>query len=276
MNLKNYIGLTKASEIRELGKPLLDNTDIDEVNFGRTYKNAGLSFTTNPERMEWSIVSKKYKVARGCLSPTERQLKPGCYLSDHFVDTHPEQILLKQENQNCFSFYHNILIMNSTSEYNEVFEFATFNKNSSINEWYHSNMDILEKFINYLKVKTAHYWQQPEKYWLQIPDLMDGIGKARYRNDEGLILDKDIVKTKADFQYEKLTAREKECLYWLFYGKTVPEIALILNISKRTVEKFITNLKTKFDCCTLFQLGDALSKLRTKSILLEKFSLQAK
>lgn len=70
-----------------------------------------------------------------------------------------------------------------------------------------------------------------------------------------------------------LTAREKECAYWLFCGKTIPEIALILEISKRTVEKFIINIKEKFNCCTLFQLGNTLSAFCDKLMLLEKLNV---
>jgi len=69
---------------------------------------------------------------------------------------------------------------------------------------------------------------------------------------------------KLQEQYDALTPREKECAYWLFYGKTVPEIALILNVSKRTIEKFIVNIKEKFNCYTLFQLGVALAPIKDK------------
>jgi FixJ family two-component response regulator len=79
-------------------------------------------------------------------------------------------------------------------------------------------------------------------------------------------------KNNINCKYEKLTAREKESAFWLFNGKTIPEIALILNISKRTVEKFITSIKNKFDCCTLFQLGNELSIIRDKLMLMEKLN----
>ncbi len=52
-----------------------------------------------------------------------------------------------------------------------------------------------------------------------------------------------------------LSSRELDCIRWLLKGKTVPEIAIILDISHRTVEKFILNLKTKLGCYSLFQLG---------------------
>lgn len=44
-----------------------------------------------------------------------------------------------------------------------------------------------------------------------------------------------------------LTAREKECLHWIVYGKTAWEIGMILNISKNTVIFHVENLKRKFN-----------------------------
>lgn len=44
----------------------------------------------------------------------------------------------------------------------------------------------------------------------------------------------------------KLTLREEEILFYLIRGKTTKEIARILNISPRTVETHIDNLKIKF------------------------------
>ncbi|MCL5260391.1 MAG: helix-turn-helix transcriptional regulator [Gammaproteobacteria bacterium] len=80
----------------------------------------------------------------------------------------------------------------------------------------------------------------------------------------GFAAEQDQNKTNTDLQYDSLTSREKECIYWLFNGKTVPEIALILNASKRTIEKHIISIKNKFACYTLFQLGNSANPIRHK------------
>ena len=58
-----------------------------------------------------------------------------------------------------------------------------------------------------------------------------------------------------------LTKRELECVCWMRQGKTAEEVAIILGISKRTVEQHITSMKKKFGCTTLFQLGGIIGKL---------------
>lgn len=46
--------------------------------------------------------------------------------------------------------------------------------------------------------------------------------------------------------FPSLSRREKECLGYLMRGKTMREIALTLNLSVRTIEAYIENLKNKF------------------------------
>lgn len=56
------------------------------------------------------------------------------------------------------------------------------------------------------------------------------------------------------FQGVYLTRREVECLYWLSQGKSAEETAIILFISKRTIEKHFENIKLKLDCRNKYQL----------------------
>lgn len=55
-----------------------------------------------------------------------------------------------------------------------------------------------------------------------------------------------------------ITHRQAECLYYLFRGKTAKQIAKILNLSYRTIEYYIENLKNKFDCKNRTELIDLL------------------
>lgn len=58
-------------------------------------------------------------------------------------------------------------------------------------------------------------------------------------------------------QKVNLTLREFECLAHLTKAKTAKEIAILMNISPRTVENHIENLKTKLHCMTKSQLVEA-------------------
>lgn len=55
----------------------------------------------------------------------------------------------------------------------------------------------------------------------------------------------------------QFTVRESECLFLLIRGKTAKEIGLFLNISPRTVESYIENIKIK---CNVSKRSDIITK----------------
>lgn len=54
----------------------------------------------------------------------------------------------------------------------------------------------------------------------------------------------------------QLSARQKQCLFFLVYGKSAKAIAKILKVSPRTIETHIEILKVKFQCHTKSELID--------------------
>lgn len=55
-----------------------------------------------------------------------------------------------------------------------------------------------------------------------------------------------------------LTPREEECAIYLMQGSTLKEIAKALDLSPRTVEFYLKNIKNKLNCRTKFQMMRAL------------------
>jgi DNA-binding CsgD family transcriptional regulator len=51
-----------------------------------------------------------------------------------------------------------------------------------------------------------------------------------------------------------LSARELECIFCILRGMTAKQIAEILNLSKRTIEFYLENVKNKFGCLTKTEL----------------------
>lgn len=276
-NLKNNFCLNSSHEMHDICRPLFEHSEIDFIGYGRFYKdNSLLVLESKAGYAEWYIKTKQYQVSRPAVNPKERRMPKGVCVADSLDQSHPRAKALVNLQQTLFKHYHNVFMVDSHQDYNEVFDFKTFNKNSGHNEWCVNNIDVLEKFAAYFKEKAAPLLKQAEKHRISLLDFDKNIGAARNDLDSYLIAPDEITKSSANFQYEKLTKREKECIYWLFYGKTVPEIAVILNISKRTVEKFIAKLKNNFGCSTLFQLGNNLSGIKNKLILLEKFCSKRK
>ncbi len=81
-------------------------------------------------------------------------------------------------------------------------------------------------------------------------NYLPNIKRACYKNFNDVVIDGI-----------KLSKREAECLYLLAKGKMTKEIGYILNLSARTVEYYISNMKDKLNCCSRSQL---LEKLRSQ------------
>jgi len=58
---------------------------------------------------------------------------------------------------------------------------------------------------------------------------------------------------KEEFGNVELTAREKECLYWVAQGKSDQDIGDILNLSHHTVHSYLEKAKSKFNVRTRTQ-----------------------
>ena len=61
-----------------------------------------------------------------------------------------------------------------------------------------------------------------------------------------------------------LTEREKECVDHLILGKTIKETAKLMNLSPRTVEFYLKNIRKRLDCQTKGQLIEKVQKAYQK------------
>lgn len=85
------------------------------------------------------------------------------------------------------------------------------------------------------------------------------VANVRQQSSETTENDASDLLAKNDDNFH-FTAREIECINWMIKGKTSLEIAMILNLSERTVETHINNIKKKTKCYKQFQLGYILGK----------------
>lgn len=54
----------------------------------------------------------------------------------------------------------------------------------------------------------------------------------------------------AKYKHTYFTKREAECMVWLLKNKTIADVAMMLGLSKRTVEFYINHMKAKIGCRT--------------------------
>jgi DNA-binding CsgD family transcriptional regulator len=64
-----------------------------------------------------------------------------------------------------------------------------------------------------------------------------------------------------------LSQREKQCIRYLLQGYTAAETAQLLNLSKRTVESYLQNIKLKMNCYTKVELFEKFKDVEALGVL---------
>lgn len=193
----------------------------------------------------------------------------GAYLWDAWEPTHSGHQLVGNDAALNFNIGRGITILEKTDQWIDKFEFASTPNNYLINGFYLNNLELLHNFVQNFKETSHSLIKEAEKargivpYEDNINFYQDGldtqIPHVEYSN---IFWNRNKNKLgKQNATLFNLSSRELDCIHWLLKGKTVPEIAIILEISHRTVEKFILNLKTKLGCHSLFQLGIKINLL---------------
>lgn len=68
------------------------------------------------------------------------------------------------------------------------------------------------------------------------------------------------VSIEQDSSKMYLSKKEIECVNWMIKGKSSSEMAIILGISKRTIETHMNSIKRKLNCYKQFQVGYLIGK----------------
>ncbi len=157
-----------------------------------------------------------------------------------------------------FNVDHGISLIYPSNDYCDIFEFAVAKNNTAANLNHLTN---LQQILNSIET----YKEQAKQL---IIDADAAAAPMEFATTVDLYQDKPNnkilalnVKQFGQVIYpHTLTPREVETVYWLIRGKTVPEIAILLQLSKRTVETYVNNIKFKLACKSLFQLGHVVGK----------------
>lgn len=164
-------------------------------------------------------------------------------------------------------FSHLFSIIEDNGKYQNCYYFGSGLNNENANNFYINNLDVLHAFIQYFKdvVKSNKILKKA----LSTNIILPGYAPLK---EENMFSKHMLRKTLPTSKLKRyiigninngiwLTSRELDYVRRLRLGKNMKEIALLENVSKRTVEEAITNIKEKLDCSTMFQLGEQIALL---------------
>ena len=216
-------------------------------------KKTFLLLTTHPSYSEL-FIKEKFYMSACCGEPIE--YSNTYFLSDALTDVNNMQIALAQQE----GLGHGLIIVKKLPNYNyaEIFYFYAALDNKEINNFYLNNLNLLEQFISYFKNAYNHKLEELSKKAIIYPSDSKDIFLLN-PNLKNVIIPKDFnlehkTSNPAISLSNRITAREKSCLHLIKSGCSNKIIARKLNISVRTVEKHIENMKSKLSINSRYKL----------------------
>lgn len=161
--------------------------------------------------------------------------------------------------QSDFNIYHRICIVDRGPNYYRACAFGVNCSSKSVFTYYINLLDTLRKFIKYFESKVNELNDNIDKQnTIRIPYFHQKIVSLNEKN--GLIQ----FESELDFENNNLskftdklfTLRERECVSLIAQGYTMKSAAIQLQISPRTVEQHLRNIKDRYGLHTKNQLVD--------------------
>lgn len=251
INIKNNIVLASADAIKQICGPLFDFLGVDYFSFARVYTDGRrIRLCTDPVWVEHFYRAKLYNISVFERSPS--LYMPGQFLwSNNSNNTGLE--ILKKHLREEYNRDHVLSIVRTQNDFMDVFNIAGKVNAIDIENKYFMYMECIHKFINYFLVEANKFILQAEKEKFLVP-----IDDSKFLSDDGSGLQKDLkygnfmdqikltqVFLDTPIGVVLLSPRETQSLVLTLKGKTSKEIAKILALSPRSIEKYIDNIKLK-------------------------------
>jgi LuxR family quorum-sensing system transcriptional regulator SolR len=260
---KNDITLTHHGRINSICSPL-KKFGISFFNYLKVFKDGTIADINNAPQMTEYFYYKSTVYQKFLPITANTSFNSGIVLSDSMPD---KDFFMMMKNN--FDIDHVIFFVTKENNSTTYWQFGTYAGNDNILNFYLNNQELLKSFCTYFEKTHIELLNlsHENKYKIEfieniitdtdnnflypydINDIKNTISQLRLENNSSLSL---------------LTNREKECLKLVGLGKTAEEVAIILNTSKRTVEKHIQNMKTKLNCSKITHL---ISKATTYLII---------
>ena len=252
----NHISMIAEKKLQGICQPLFKNTDINLFIHARIYAdNTAIGFSSNATYQQ-TILKENIQVVPDM---------PANVNSPNFNFTPQNHSGNFAEALDYFRDMHNIgypiYFVKMRPKYTDFFVFSGQPENHKLLSFYHSNTDLLERFLLYyyssnqdlLKNTVKHRFLLSEVQlplnFIRLPDLIhyDTSKKEKFIKDLEL---KHYVLCSNSGEDLIFSFREMQCLEQLFYGKTAKQIAEMLNLSRRTIESHILSIKQKIGVST--------------------------
>lgn len=214
--------------------PIRSRGDIKPLWFTRKYPNQERFLIINDDKPIIDYFSQGF-YRYGLFEKDTQTYQSGFHMWDHLPsDPHKFYEYMRKEH----SLAHGLTIVQQVGEFCDFFAFAAQPNNSQINNFYLNKKDLFTNFIQ---------------------DFYDALSPTLAElSNHRIVLPCDVNDSKSSLIL--LSPRQYDCASLLAQGLTSKEIARSLNLSHRTVEHYIEDIKEKFNVKNRAQLMSAFLK----------------
>jgi len=256
------------NQISKVTKPLLDCFEIVCVDYLRTYKSGRFTYlSSRPE----------------C---TEYYLSEQCYRYDPYLK-HPDLYktgFLWLENSRSINFqkficnighkhnvYSPLMMIERGMDYIEMFCFSG-KTDEAVRMLHLKHSQLLKTFATYYKKELGFLLHETGEAGFSLIDLQ---GESFYTDCPDPAIKTDSIhaflralgKTAEVERASSLSSRERDCLRLLLRGNSAKDTATELNLSQRTVEFYLENVKNKLNCGGKRELFSVASEFNNLGLL---------
>lgn len=230
----SYLPLLKSFDL------CFNNTPITTFCYLRYYSDGRLLYLSNNETWLKPYVHEKYYNNVEHINCYTANDQGGYYI---WIDTKSDYVLLKAEEMNILN---GINFCRKNSEFCEVFVFCSSIKNNNTINFYMNNAFKIKdmatifhkEFLSKIKFSPHDFITVSDEVTKKISDFCKNKNNSKIKiNDEMTIGNKALA-----------------CLYWMCQGKSADETAMILGVSRRTVEDHFNVMKIKTNASSKSQL----------------------
>jgi DNA-binding CsgD family transcriptional regulator len=241
---------------QELSAPLATYYDCTFLTYRRFYPNGKMIYFINNDK--WLDYSFQHQIwaSKNAVNRVKKAYKEGSYYYIWpIIPNNHDQVYSKLYEYNIWK---GISIYKRYGECVEAFCFISIVDTDKVVDLYINNQNVLDRFCQYFKNRTKDIINKSSTHSLlcsPVNSFTDNSINTHHVSQDFI----DATPIKNYFLRIKtkdisLSIQETKCLFFIAQGKSMKEIANINNISVRTVETHLNNIKKKTDCFSTSQL----------------------
>lgn len=249
MNLSKHFSIVSSNCVKEICSVPLESIGVTYFNYIKIYHEDSSRelLTNNANWIDHFYKNELYKSV-GAID-IEHLLPKGYFLWSELNSDDP----VYSQGRESFNIDNGISFVIKRKDVTYLYIFASTRDNAKINNFYIRNIDLFQRFILYFNDRASLLVKEAKKNRIYLPEKqiifpnkLNQVHMTQCEREQfykNTSVDKYYLLSESDDLY--LTKKQAECVAYLIAGATAKQCANALNISYRTVEGYLTDIKNK-------------------------------